>query len=69
MKTLSDLKQESCPSRNGGMPAWRRPLGICVSGDSARPARDPVGLASFGMDSHVVQYYVNEKGHVRNDGN
>ena len=29
---------------------------------------DPVGIGSFGMDSHVVQYYVNEKGHVRRDG-
>ena len=33
-----------------------------------RAAADPVGLGSFGMDSHVVQYYVNEKGHVRRDG-
>ena len=33
-----------------------------------RIARDPVGLASFGMDSHVVQYYVNEQGHVRREG-
>jgi len=31
-------------------------------------APDPVGLASFGMDSHVVQYFVNEQGHVRRDG-
>lgn len=30
--------------------------------------RDPVALASFGMDSHVVQYYVDENGHVRRDG-
>jgi len=29
---------------------------------------DPVGLASFGMDSNVVQYYLNERGHVRRDG-
>lgn len=27
-----------------------------------------VGLASFGMDSHVVQYYVDDNGHVRRDG-
>ena len=33
-----------------------------------RAIPDPVGLGSFGMDSHVVQYYVNEKGHVRRDG-
>jgi len=36
--------------------------------EGKRAARDPVGLASFGMDSHVVQYYVNENGHVRRDG-
>lgn len=33
-----------------------------------RTAEDPVGLGSFGMDSHVVQYFVNEKGFVRRDG-
>ena len=33
-----------------------------------RAIPDPVGLGSFGMDSHVVQYYVNEKGHTRRDG-
>jgi len=36
--------------------------------EGSRSAPDPVGLASFGMDSHVVQYYVNERGHVRRDG-
>ena len=36
--------------------------------EAKRTVRDPVGLASFGMDSHVVQYYVNEQGHVRRDG-
>jgi hypothetical protein len=35
---------------------------------SERAVDDPVGLASFGMDSHVVQLYVNEQGHVRRDG-
>ncbi len=29
---------------------------------------DSVGLGSFGMDSHVVQYYVNEDGYARRDG-
>lgn len=29
---------------------------------------DPVALGSFGMDSHVVQYFVDEAGHVRRDG-
>ena len=37
----------------------------CI-GKRAMP--DPVGLGSFGMDSHVLQYIVNEKGHVRRDG-
>jgi len=36
--------------------------------EAKRAVADPVGLGSFGMDSHVVQYYVNEKGHVRRDG-
>ena len=36
--------------------------------EGKRSARDPVGLGSFGMDSHVVQYYVDEKGHARRDG-
>ena len=36
--------------------------------EAKRAVADPVGLASFGMDSHVVQYYVNEKGHVHRDG-
>jgi hypothetical protein len=33
-----------------------------------RTAEDSVGLASFGMDSHAVQHFVNEEGHVRNEG-
>ena len=33
-----------------------------------RIAVDPVGLGSFGMDSHEVQLFVNEKGFVRRDG-
>lgn len=33
-----------------------------------RTPGDPIGLGSFGMDSHVVQYYVNENGYVRRDG-
>lgn len=36
--------------------------------EGKRKADDPVGLGSFGMDSHVVQYFVNERGHVRRDG-
>lgn len=30
---------------------------------------DGVGLASYGMDSHNVQRYVDAEGHVRNEGN
>ncbi len=33
-----------------------------------RTAPDPVGLGSFGMDSHEVQLFVNEKGFARRDG-
>ncbi|WP_186775489.1 FAD-dependent oxidoreductase [Rubripirellula tenax] len=36
--------------------------------EGKRMADDPVGLGSFGMDSHVVQFFVNEKGFVRHDG-
>jgi hypothetical protein len=32
------------------------------------PLAQPVGLASFGMDSHAVQYFVNEEGHVLREG-
>jgi hypothetical protein len=33
-----------------------------------RIAEDPVAFGAFGMDSHVVQYFVNEHGFVRRDG-
>jgi hypothetical protein len=33
-----------------------------------RAAPDPVGLGSFGMDSHVVQHFVTENGRAQNDG-
>jgi hypothetical protein len=33
-----------------------------------RSAPDPVGLGSFGMDSHVVQHFVTENGKAQNDG-
>lgn len=36
--------------------------------EGKRQATDPVGLGSFGMDSHVVQHYVTEKGFVLSDG-
>ena len=32
------------------------------------PTEQPVGMGSYNMDSHNVQRYVNEKGHVRNEG-
>ena len=33
-----------------------------------RVAPDPVGLGSFGMDSHVVQHFVTESGHANSEG-
>jgi len=36
--------------------------------EGKRAAPDPVGLGSFGMDSHVVQHFVTENGHAQNDG-
>ncbi len=32
------------------------------------PCEDPVALGSFGLDSHAVQYFVNEEGHVHREG-
>jgi len=34
-----------------------------------RTVSDGIGLGSYGMDSHVVQRYVDQAGHVRNEGN
>ena len=36
--------------------------------EGTRAAPDPVGLGSFGMDSHVVQHFVTENGHANSDG-
>jgi hypothetical protein len=36
--------------------------------EGQRAAPDPVGLGSFGMDSHVVQHFVTENGKAQNDG-
>lgn len=36
--------------------------------EGKRTAPDPVGLGSFGMDSHVVQQFVTERGFVISDG-
>jgi hypothetical protein len=36
--------------------------------EGKRKAEDAVGLGSFGMDSHVVQHFVTERGFVRHDG-
>ncbi len=63
---------------NGGWP-WmiyireaRRVVGdyVMTQHDAmgTRKAEDPVGLASFGMDSHCVQHIVTEKGTVQNEG-
>ena len=36
--------------------------------EGKRKAVDPIGLGSFGMDSHVVQHFVTERGFVRHAG-
>lgn len=36
---------------------------------SMRVASDPVGMGSYGMDSHNVQRYVTKEGYVQNEGN
>lgn len=36
--------------------------------ESKRSAPDPVALGSFGMDSHVVQHFVTERGFALSDG-
>ena len=36
--------------------------------EGKRRAPDPVGLGSFGMDSHVVQHFVTERGFAISDG-
>lgn len=36
---------------------------------SNRTAPDPVGMGSYGMDSHNVQRYVTPEGYVQNEGN
>jgi len=63
---------------NGGWP-WmiyireaRRMVGDYVMTqhdcEGKKSAPDPVALGSFGMDSHVVQHFVTESGHVNSDG-
>jgi len=39
--------------------------GVCMGKE---PCEDPVALGSFGLDSHAVQYFVNEQGHVHREG-
>lgn len=36
--------------------------------EGKRSAADPIGLGSFGMDSHVVQHFVTERGFAISDG-
>jgi arylsulfatase A-like enzyme len=63
---------------NGGWP-WmiyireaRRMVGDYVTTQldcsGIRKASDPVGLGSFGMDSHCVQHFVTDNGKVQNEG-
>ncbi len=65
-------------TNNGGWP-WmiyireaRRMIGDYVTTqidcEGKRKASDPVGLGSFGMDSHCVQHIVTENGKVQNEG-
>jgi hypothetical protein len=37
--------------------------------EGLKVVEDPVGLAAYGMDSHNTQRYINEEGHVKNEGN
>lgn len=39
--------------------------GVCMG---TEPCKDPVALGSFGLDSHAVQYFINEAGHVHREG-
>ena len=39
--------------------------GVCMGKE---PCEDPVALGSFGLDSHAVQYFVNEEGHAHREG-
>jgi hypothetical protein len=39
--------------------------GVCMGKE---PCDDPIALGSFGLDSHAVQYFVNEEGCVRREG-
>lgn len=39
--------------------------GVCMGKESCV---DPVALGSFGLDSHAVQYFVNEQGHAHREG-
>lgn len=36
--------------------------------EGKKSALDPIGLGSFGMDSHCVQHFVTDKGTVQNEG-
>lgn len=39
--------------------------GVCMGSE---PCPDPIALGSFGLDSHAVQYFVNEQGWVHREG-
>lgn len=63
---------------NGNFPYWcyireaRRMIGDYVQTEQdcrrLRICADPVGMGSYNMDSHNCQRYVDETGHVRNEG-
>lgn len=65
-------------TNNAGWPAMiyireaRRMIGEYVMTEAdckaKRNAPDPIALASFGMDSHAVRYFVTEQGFVERDG-
>lgn len=64
--------------RNGGFPYMlyvregRRMVGDVVMTEhycrGQKVVTDPIALASYPMDSHVVQYFVNEHGYVEREG-
>ncbi len=50
----------------------RRMIGVYVTTENEvtgkRPVSDPIGMGSYGMDSHNIQRYVTSDGEVQNEG-